>query len=191
MLALVFVSLLASTPSLPADAPRAGLRPDAAGTGVSLSGRRLASTADRPVDEAPTSSAVAAIASYAATGTGVALALGFFYLLKTSEFAPPRASSITAFSLSFLLLNFGPNVGDLLNGDVARFGAHGGLRLLLLAVGPLFQYAWVGWLASMVVDLGDARSAPERWTQRSRGANLSADRGDESPGSPPLVAITF
>jgi hypothetical protein len=190
MLALVFVSLLAATPSIPADAPRSGSTPEAVSSGVSLSGRRLASTADRSVDEAPTSGAVAAIASYAATGTGVALAVGFFYLLKTSAFAPPLASSITAFSLSFLLLNFGPNVGDLLNGDLVRFGGHGGLRLLLLAVGALFQYAWVGWLASMVLDLRDARSAPERWTQRTRDADPSAAGVDESPGLS-LVAITF
>jgi hypothetical protein len=190
MLALVLVSVLASTPSTPTDAPRNGVALEAPDSGTRLSGRRLASTADRSVDEAPTSRAVAAVASYATTGTGVALTLGFLYLVKTSEFAPPLPSSITAFSLAFLLLNFGPNVGDLLNGDVARFGAHGGLRLLLLAVGVLFRYAWVGWLASTVVDLRDASAAPERWTERTRVADPNAARVDHSPGLPAL-ALAF
>jgi hypothetical protein len=70
-------------------------------------------------------------------------------------------------------VNFGPNMGDLLNGDALRFGAHGGLRLLLLAVGLAYPYAWVGWVASVVTDLRDARDAPTRWTQRKRVADSS------------------
>jgi hypothetical protein len=189
MVALVFVSLMASTLGPAADAPRSGPEVEVADTHSNLSGKRLASTAEWSLDEAPTSREVAAIASYATTGTGVAMTVGFAYLLGTSTFAPPIASSIAGFSLAFLLMNFGPNVGDLLNGDLTRFGAHGGLRLLLVAVGVILRYAWIGWVASMVMDLRDAREAPARWAQRKGVADQSASRRDEA--APQVALLAF
>jgi hypothetical protein len=160
MVALVLVSLVASAP---------------------LSGRRLASSANWSADEAPTSSAVAAASSYATTGTGLAMAAGFAYLFATSEFAPPLGSSIVGLSSALLLLNFGPCVGDLLNGDLLRFGTHGGLRLLLFAVSVVVRYAWIGWVAAVVIDLRDAHEAPARWAQRQEVIDRSASAIGNSP----------
>ena len=120
------------------------------------------------IRQAPTSRAVAAGASYATTGTGLAIVAGFAYLLQTSAFTLPLGTTVAGASLAFLLLNFGPNVGDLLNGDILRFGAHGGLRLLMVALTALFPYALLGWVASIVLDLRDAGDAPVRWVERAR-----------------------
>lgn len=118
--------------------------------------------------QAPTSRAVAAAASYAATGTGAAMTVGFALLLATSALSLPPGSAVAGFSLAFLLLNFGPSVGDLLNGDVVRFGAHGGLRLLMVALSAVLPYALLGWVASIAIDLRDSGDAPARWLQRAR-----------------------
>jgi hypothetical protein len=139
------------------------------------------------VRQAPTSRAVAAAASYATTGTGLAMIAGFTYLLATSAFTLPMGSTVTGVSVAFLLVNFGPNVGDLLNGDLVRFGAHGGLRLLMVAISVVFPYALLGWVASIVVDLRDAGDAPVRWAQRSRLESF----GSAKALTLPVVALEF
>ncbi len=91
-------------------------------------------------------------------------------------------------ALMFVFINFGPNLGDALNGDVGRMGRRGLLRIgllvgsgLLLLVGLaagfggsgvlalggvlLGALAGIGWLGWCVYDVVDSFNAPARWAE--------------------------
>lgn len=130
---------------------------------------------------APTSPGVALAASLATVGTGVGLLLSSTALLIYSPGAS-RVPMIAGFAVGALLLDFGPNVGDLLNGDVTRFVRNGLMRLggslLLALLGPYGAAVYLGWIA---LDVANSRNAPARWVART---HPSASRATTPPKPP-------
>lgn len=174
MLALVLASALSASPvsfelaSQAQQSPRSVVGLDATDiTGFFFS--RPPKIDERWLTSAPTSSDVAFAASITATLTGLSVATGFILMIG---FVPtlPVVAMLTGTFVGVLMASYGPNMGDLLNGDATRFALHGTLRaasLLLLALaGPYGLLAWTGWL---VADILQSRNAPARWVERTHG----------------------
>ncbi len=125
---------------------------------------------------APTSPQSAMWASLGTTLTGTGLLLGSFFLTQRSAVGVGTLGGI-------VLMNFGPAMGDLLNGDWKRFLWTGLGRLALLVVGPFVPYAIFGWFFWIVWDVRQARHAPARWVERHR--DLFAAPPSAGPPPPP------
>jgi hypothetical protein len=134
---------------------------------------------------APTAPSTAMLASLSMFCGGIAFET-IFAIVLSQQIAIPQAASITAMTLGGLMLNFGPNFGDLLNEGGGRFAARGLLRMLLLGGTWLFAIvlsiiqgygdgtlstitAVIGsgaWLAWSLYDVIDSSNAPKRWAER-------------------------
>ncbi len=178
MLALVLAGIVAQSPA--AAPQRQPLRLSLGLDATELDLRDLlkpqvnAGPADpRLLSAAPTSGSVSLLSSGLTVGTGLVMMAGFTTHAVVNR-SPYLSPLIAGNVVGFLLMNFGPNMGDLMNGDVRRFVVHGAMRILLLLapiiLGPLAGLGavaatgcWVWWI---VRDTVHSRDAPARWAQR-------------------------
>ncbi len=122
---------------------------------------------------APTSPQVAMWSSIGTTFTGMAILTGV--VINTAlTFRPRMGIFWGAFAVSFLMINFGPNVGDLLNGDVKMFVLLGLARTLLTAVSAIVPYGIFGWVAMISLSAIGSRNAPARWVERNHPEAFAA-----------------
>lgn len=137
---------------------------------------------------APTSPGVAFAASAVSTGVGLFMIAGFTTLAALSS-GLPLPLALAGAGLGFLLVDFGPNVGDLLNGDWGRFVRNGLLRigavLLSVVLGPYGVLLWLGWAA---LDVVNARYAPARWVERNLPAAAAPSHAAASAQALPVGA---
>jgi hypothetical protein len=117
------------------------------------------------LEEAPTSPTVATLASGATVLTGLALVTGSL-LVTLADATTPLRLPLLAVPLGAVLVNFGPNVGDLLNGDWPRALRMGLGRLVLLALSAVVPYGGLAWAVWATWDVVQARHAPARWVAR-------------------------
>lgn len=117
---------------------------------------------------APTSPGVAVAASLSTLLVGMTMTTAFTWAMATG-LRRPSWVGWTGLGAGLVLVNFGPNVGDLLNGDVGRFVLHGLARLGLLALTPLAFPAVFYWFGLLVADVVASGEAPARWVARESG----------------------
>lgn len=167
--ALCLMMVLSAAPGVNSDAP--------VSTGIDasdLSGftRRPTEVERSLMGYAPTSPGVAVGASLSTLVVGMTMTTAFTWVMATG-LRRPSWVGWTGLGLGLVLVNFGPNMGDLLNGDVTRFVLHGLGRVALLAISPIVFPAIFYWFALLVMDTVASKDAPARWVQRAvlpRGA---------------------